>query len=221
MKYTSFYIKNYKGIKELTLELDKDPKSNVITLVGLNESGKTTVLEAIDLLNKGVKVEGRHKLIPKAKKFNFTDEIEIKSEIKLSEEDEKLIAEKCSEFGYREIQPIVSFSRSLIYKFEHSKFIEGSDSYVNTIVLKGKKDKQKKFRSLEHEEWLGVTSFIKQNLLPSIIYYPNFLFDFPSKIYLEPHPQEKEEQSIYRSVITLICIDFYTLQNNRLIISVL
>ena len=40
MRYKSFHIKNYKGIKNLVLELDKDPISNITTLVGLNESGK-------------------------------------------------------------------------------------------------------------------------------------------------------------------------------------
>lgn len=52
MRYTSFEIENFKGIRSLRLDLDSTPKSQVYTLVGLNESGKTTILEAIDYFPK-------------------------------------------------------------------------------------------------------------------------------------------------------------------------
>ena len=50
MKYTFFEIDNFKGIKHVRLDFDAHPRSNIYTLVGLNESGKTTILEAIDYL---------------------------------------------------------------------------------------------------------------------------------------------------------------------------
>ena len=49
MKYTKFIIENYKGIPNVELDLTKKPNFNIFTLVGLNESGKTSLLEAIDL----------------------------------------------------------------------------------------------------------------------------------------------------------------------------
>ncbi|GFO97543.1 hypothetical protein ig2599ANME_1747 [groundwater metagenome] len=51
MKFTEFKIKNFKGIEDITINLDKSPNANIYTLVGLNESGKTTILEAINLFN--------------------------------------------------------------------------------------------------------------------------------------------------------------------------
>src|SRR5690554_5189679 len=48
MKYTKFKIRNYKAIEELTIDLT----SNVIPLIGLNESGKTTILQAILAFDK-------------------------------------------------------------------------------------------------------------------------------------------------------------------------
>ncbi|MBU4374660.1 MAG: AAA family ATPase, partial [Euryarchaeota archaeon] len=42
MKFTEFKIKNFKGIENITINLDKSPNANIYTLVGLNESGKTT-----------------------------------------------------------------------------------------------------------------------------------------------------------------------------------
>ena len=47
MKYTKFIIKNYRGIDQVKIDLLND---RVITLVGLNESGKTTIMEACELL---------------------------------------------------------------------------------------------------------------------------------------------------------------------------
>lgn len=47
MRYTSFQVKNFKGIRDLVLERSKAPTGGVVTLVGLNESGKTTVLESL------------------------------------------------------------------------------------------------------------------------------------------------------------------------------
>jgi AAA15 family ATPase/GTPase len=47
MRYVNFTIKNFKGIQLLTFSLENVPLSRIVTLVGLNESGKTTVLEAI------------------------------------------------------------------------------------------------------------------------------------------------------------------------------
>ncbi len=47
MRYTAFKIKNFKGIRELELKLDSAPNSNIFTIVGLNESGKTTIIEAL------------------------------------------------------------------------------------------------------------------------------------------------------------------------------
>ena len=48
MKFTYFRFKNFKGIEDERLDLVRSPTSSVYTLVGLNESGKTTILEAIN-----------------------------------------------------------------------------------------------------------------------------------------------------------------------------
>lgn len=49
MHYKHFRFKNFKGIDEMTLELAGD----VTTLIGPNESGKTTILEAIFCFSYG------------------------------------------------------------------------------------------------------------------------------------------------------------------------
>src|SRR6185503_6802642 len=47
MKLLRFEIENFKGIKKTTIGLADRPPGNVVTLIGLNESGKTTILEAL------------------------------------------------------------------------------------------------------------------------------------------------------------------------------
>lgn len=45
MIYKKFHIQNYKGIKDVEISLVKD---DLVLLLGLNESGKTTILKAIE-----------------------------------------------------------------------------------------------------------------------------------------------------------------------------
>ena len=48
MRISSFEIKNFKGISQCKIELEVAELRNlIITLIGLNESGKTTILEAL------------------------------------------------------------------------------------------------------------------------------------------------------------------------------
>lgn len=99
MKYKEFQIENFKGIQSLKFELDnRAPISKIFTLVGLNESGKTTILEALGFFYDNVKdekeltitksiVDDVHELIPKSKKSLFTDSISVVSIIKLEQAD--------------------------------------------------------------------------------------------------------------------------------------
>ena len=44
MRFVDFKIKNFRGIKQLTINFDTIPEPKIYTLVGLNESGKTSIL---------------------------------------------------------------------------------------------------------------------------------------------------------------------------------
>lgn len=99
----SFRIKNFKGIRNCRLELGS-ASNPIITLIGLNESGKTTILEALtnfigedqDLLS----VVGAHRpksvvkdFIPKHLKANFSDQIELEGTVSFDEEDKTALAD--------------------------------------------------------------------------------------------------------------------------------
>lgn len=210
MRYTSFFIKNYKGIKELTLDLDKKPSSDIYTLVGLNESGKTTILEAISTFSTEPSDAEIHKLIPKSKKFNFNDTIEIHATLELDDDDNDAIAKWSKESGFISLEKIDKYKLSIIYAFKDSEYVADKSGWVYDFNLSGSKKGQRYSRKYDStsQEFDDVNEFIYDALLPPIIYYPNFLFDFPTRIYLEDSATEDKEQKIYRAVLNDILDTF-------------
>lgn len=203
MKYTKFTIKNYKGIKELELDLSKNPKSNIFTFVGLNESGKTTILEAINFFQEDIIPVNSHKLIPKSKNSNFNDEVSVAAHIELSEDDEEEIAQFLIQNKFKIVDKIKTIEIIKKFIFKNSKYVSHKDIWkIKINGTKGKSKKEITLNKLDKDEvWHKCISFIKDDLLPPIIYYPNFLSDFPNKIYLEKTTNEDREQSFYREVI--------------------
>ncbi len=203
MKYSSFYIKNFKGITELTLDLEKLPITSVTTLVGLNESGKTTILEALSFLENEIGYKKAHTLIPKSRKSDFDDTIEVHATIHLDEQDQEEIAEFCRSIDLRETDPITNFIVKIVYEFEDSVVKEEESGYAWEFSLNAikKGHSTKRTYSRSSEEFEKVRQFIDDNFNPPIIYYPNFLFDFPLRIYLERYKDESGEQDTYRKVI--------------------
>jgi len=107
MRYVKFQFRNYKGIEEMDLGL----AGPVTTLIGLNESGKTTILEAIFCFSYGAEdleainpemasLRARDQWIPISKRANFNDTIDICAVVELSEEDKRALRSHMrTEFG--------------------------------------------------------------------------------------------------------------------------
>src|SRR4051812_3210016 len=98
MKLLKFAITNFKGIQSAELEIATVAPGNVVTLIGLNESGKTTVLEALShfvsvdaetssIVNTVAPAQRPIDLIPKSRKSNFTGEIRIRAVLELEPDD--------------------------------------------------------------------------------------------------------------------------------------
>ena len=83
MKYKKFIIKKYRAIKD-PLEINLE-KSSLIPIIGINECGKTTILQAIfafdflnDSLNNGIHLESFENLYdPSSQEGVISAEIEI------------------------------------------------------------------------------------------------------------------------------------------------
>lgn len=207
MKYTKFTIKNYKGIPEIELDLNKKPTPNIFTLVGLNESGKTSLLEAIYLFHKDISKKDAHTLIPKSKQHLFNEKIVIQAELELGNDDVKEIKDFLKEnYKFHVIDSNTRFTIKREYKFEDSVPIDNKwkTPLLWNLHLTGKTKQAKSTKRLydwNKKAWKETVNLIKQKKLPRILYYQDFLFKFPEKIYLERYKGEGAEQAEYRKVV--------------------
>lgn len=215
MEYVGFEIINFKGIDSIKIDLQRKPTGPVVTLVGLNESGKTTVLEAISYFDTKEKhleslyeEEFRHgdvnDLVPLKKKANFNEEIKIKARISLDNQDRNEIvqyAKKNLQFNINSELLGDQFSITKKLKFERSIY----KSTVSTwnINISGKSPRAKKEKRLfdhDSEKWKKLTTYIGEKV-PSILYFPTFLFEFPARIYLHEDENEAITNSYYRAIV--------------------
>lgn len=217
MKYTKFTIENYKGIKNLELDLAVHPDHKIYTLIGLNESGKTTILEAINDFEFEVQEPDRHKLIPKNVAGGFTGDVVIKAALSFSDEDKKKIVEFIktkSKFGEIKIQDSFNFERK--YSFKNSISTTTGRTYWHFVNVK--KTAKSRMSNLEKPLADEVWQYVKDNLFPEIIFYRDFLSKFPEKIFLQPiitEPKEKEYLSIIEDVLVSINSS-YTVESSLL-----
>ncbi len=93
MKLTSINIKNYRSIEEQTFVIENKNEDSTFTLIGINESGKSSILNAISL------IDGGDVTFPKDF-FNDKKEIEISLLYKLESNEEKELRQALSEKGF-------------------------------------------------------------------------------------------------------------------------
>lgn len=235
MRFIKFTIKNYKGIENCTINVDT-AKPRVFPLVGLNESGKTTLLEAINLsVSKDEDVENiaetagyqkdKISFIPKSKKISFSESVQIKATSALSEEDFKCFQDIAQQSGYeiKEIENLQNFNLNTEVKFSYENSICVNSQRSCDIVFYAKKIKKRGKNSFEpinnkHDLWDTYVTFIK-NHLPSICYFPTFAFTVPEKIYLTTVEGEESSNFYYRQLIQEILFSIdpsFTIQKNIL-----
>lgn len=227
MKFKSFRIQNYKGIKDITI--DFEPRgANIFTLIGLNESGKTSILEAIASFNPHLqnndeqalysnheeKTIDPNKLIPKNQKANFTGKISVSAILELSEEDISILKQSIQdseEYGEYEIDGL-----DKQIEIEQRRTYEDSsyDGLTNYIKYEFSfREKRKNNRSKE-KVWSKVSLFDKnisfelsdflygkiKGFIPKVVYFPTFLFNQPEKIQLT-HEEDDSINKIYTKAI--------------------
>lgn len=213
----SFSINNFKGIEKVSIDLEGRVACPVVTLIGLNESGKTTVLEALSHFVSGDKFvsalfDGVHSkaygaaLIPIHKKAAFSSSIKIAAKVRLQEEDinelHEIAASHNLELDRESISSVFSISRS--YDYEDSVLKETSN--VWGIKLKSRKSKKSPFKvyarpvSKETPDlWLECAEHLTKKL-PQVSYFPTFLVDMPTRVYLQEHEGEEPINRYYRLV---------------------
>ncbi|MDP3103194.1 MAG: AAA family ATPase, partial [Candidatus Methanoperedens sp.] len=221
-------IKNFKGIENITFNLDKSPDANIYTLVGLNESGKTTILEAINLFNPsdrdisalelpGATIKDYNSLIPISRRDNFNGTITIEVTLKLDDDDLKKINKfTAANTPFRQVRTSNTLNTLKYfrhYRFKDSKFTK-LESFWSGFDGRLKTEPEEKYINTYDESNPDTNiklSVFCQGLIPSILYFPNFLFDFPSKIFLETKAEPTPKEKYYTELIQDI---LYSLKND-------
>ncbi len=201
MRYTKFVIRSFKGIKRAEIDLSKKPEGNIYTLVGLNESGKTTILEAINsfspdrdgvarIFDDIIKEIQPKDLVPKAQKSNFTSTISVVAHLELDDQEKgSIVSHAQSELGILLDQ--ASIPTNLVIEknlhFENSDHMRTQNIWYFRPRAKIKGRRKTTDVTAPDPNWHSLIRFIQQQI-PTISYFPTFLFDFPDRIYLSNPP---------------------------------
>lgn len=188
MRYRKFKIQNYKGIS--TVEIDF-VENRILTLVGLNESGKTTILESIrlffELINGAtIPQEKLNEIRPKG--INFTGKIVIEGTLELEENDKQELQKFHTDQSKEGSLEVPS---SLVYTFEFEFKIhayQGTNTTYNfPIKISGIEGLLK---DTDAQYFSAILDFIKRKLIPEILFYEDFIFQVPEKIIFQKNVSE-------------------------------
>jgi len=199
MRYKKFVFKDFRGIAVTQIDLARRPGGRINVLVGLNESGKTTVLEGIhhfsanpnpNLLKKEPSKSQRspsdyYSILPIGKRALFNGSVKISATIEVEEDDWNKIDEFMkNKFGFGSTKRLNHIAITHELKFENSTCI--SLNNVWSAPFEGRKPGKgnRKWIALEGDDWLTTASFA-QTLLPKIVYFPTAVLQFPDKIIID------------------------------------
>lgn len=212
MRFKSFHIKNYKGISDCLIDFDK-PDPRVIALIGLNESGKTTILEAISHFVAGdrglQRVYGidttavdKSQFIPKTKQMNFNDDIVVSATITMSSVDYDEIEKEFLKAGYKLVRPDgpIDITVAQRFKYKNSKYQNSTRSWSIAFKAIKAKGSVASLVDASHPCWRPYFETTEKRMA-QICYFPTFLFDVPDKIFLEDHSDESPLNAYYRKLI--------------------
>lgn len=208
MRYKSFRIQNFKGIKDTTINLQGLVGASVFAFVGLNESGKTTVLEAIhsfspdddtgELLGEKTVGVPYGQRVPRHQISSFTGDVSVTATAIIAAEEKSLIAR-----GFKKTNGVTinldTFPDEIVFE-RHQRFKDG-DFIASYFSLRSdfqvKSGTQKKWRSLTLDE-KSKLRLLLYSYTPDICYFPTFVFDFPERVYLTD--RGKSIDVFYKSV---------------------
>lgn len=210
MKLLSFRAKNFKGIEDATVTLS-GRSEKVFSFVGLNESGKTTILEALAAYSgwtetlKPVTATASEKLdhlayVPKHSISNFTGSISIIITCSLDDEDKAVAINSAKDQGYHVEAIGNSLTRYQHYKFTDSKYDSSQNQFSLAATGYSKKARKKVVTELPVEVRATMSDALKDRF-PAVLYFPNAIFDTPDEVVLSDGGKATEKDVYYRLVL--------------------
>ena len=221
MIYKKFRIRNFKGVRDTTVSLP-DGNTNVTTLIGLNESGKTTILEAIysfspdresePLFLEDNLIPDQTAKIPRDKLFSFSDEISVTATVSFAPDEKISVVKAINAAISGQIDP-TCLSDTFTIK-DKSVYVNSEFSKKSVVWdlggLRVKTGKQQKWRTQTGDEWSKIWAILRE-ALPSVAYFPTFLSQIPNRIYLKSHDDDKVNtfyRTIFQDILYQIGPDF-------------
>ncbi|MET3523363.1 AAA family ATPase [Mesorhizobium abyssinicae] len=217
-----FRITNFKGAKDVTVSFGATGDRKVITLIGLNESGKTTILEGIsqfttrdEIVTKFFDVDNKtrfNSFIPVDRKAAFSESIVIQASVLLDDADVSAISDLFKSNGLILDKDAVKrqfhIERRYTYKDSEYSPEEFINYWMKFNFMVKKSHKAKKYEQYIRPDrksgltdvWYLATVYVSSKL-PNIVYFPTFLVDVPSKIYLLEHDGETPQNRYYRVIL--------------------
>ncbi|MDP3769665.1 MAG: AAA family ATPase [Candidatus Sungbacteria bacterium] len=195
MIYKSFRIKNFKGIDEVNVDL---VNSRIITLVGLNESGKTSIMEGVQLFYRIAKgenpsTEQLNEFRPKG--INFTGTIEVSASLILEDADKKKIENywKNSLNKRNGLELPDELRYDIKFKYELHTYKSTDRTWSFDVKTKNSK---RGLHETDNAGWNALIYYIKSEIVPEILYYDDFIFQIPEKVcFVKTGIAETEEVS--------------------------
>lgn len=196
MKITGFDVSNFKGIRTAKIRFSEHDTARVHTLVGLNESGKTTLLEAMHSFSPDAETqlvvksarsveEQREQWVPRDQIASFTGEVTITAHVVAEDGEWVVIKSRLKRMTNAECDSQYltnDFTVRLVHTYKNGDF-QKTETYIDLPGLKVKTPRAKYWRKMNKQE-LMVFGRLVRSALPTVAYYPTFVFDFPKKIYL-------------------------------------
>ena len=198
MKYTAFKIKNFKGINE-TIEINLSDDTP-LCLIGGNESGKTTILKAIELIGmlcKGHRPrngELSNTVRPK-RGFLFTGDVVLETSVIFDAADLNKQFRKKSEKQILERIKSANGKANIRFTYTYENDSIKNKDHLPDIQITSEENKSDSVSS-DILQWIKTVS-------PDIVYLDDFIFRIPSKIrYLrKPHNEPTPEDEQYESYV--------------------
>lgn len=222
MEFKKIKIKNFKKIKELELNFKN---TQIIPIVGLNESGKTTILEAINFINDYEKiVKSQMKdIVPINLLSNFNDKILISYSFLLSKDDILKIEETSffidNNLCFLNKDKPIEIEFNIGMKYLKSNIEEQIFYISNANNLLGKRIEHidNNLEQIDINKWFNFfNEFLKNELFQKIIFIPNDLTKVADGIEIENYDKTRKSNINYANEICKKGIEEILKSNNLL-----
>lgn len=215
MKIIGFDITNFKGIRKAKIKFSDNDQARVHTLVGLNESGKTTLLEAIHSFSPDAETElvvksigsaekQREQWIPRDQISLFSDDVSVTAYVRATPDElENLMME------FREQTSLTlqnnfpcDFTIKLVHRYQNGDYVECIRE-IGFPSIRAKTARAKNYRDLNRENQDTFYEILFKQI-PTVAYYPTFVFDFPERIYLtdrDNSPKNRFYRQLFQDIL--------------------